>query len=99
MQSPGATRPQNRRVEHPRGHVPGRLMTHTHDAHECVRSAQAAASGAREGTDGWGRSRRPGNSAGVLTVPYLTSLNRFYPVQSHVVDTRLIWVPNGTIPK
>src|SRR6058998_864174 len=33
----------------PRGHVPGRLMTHTHDAHECVRSAQAAASGAREG--------------------------------------------------
>src|SRR5436309_14052136 len=83
----------------PRGHVPGRLMTHTHDAHECVRSAQAAASGAREGTHGWGRRRRPGSSAGVLAVPYLTSLNRFYPVQSHVVATRLLWVPNGTIPK
>src|SRR6266480_2592172 len=48
---------------------------------------------------GWGRSRSPGGSAGVLTVPHLTSLNRFYPVQSQVVDTRLIWVPNGTIPK
>src|SRR5437867_12754702 len=51
------------------------------------------------GTHGWGRSRSPGGSAGVLTVPCLTSLNRFYPVQSQVVDTRLICVPNGTIPK
>src|SRR2546426_960233 len=51
------------------------------------------------GDHGWGRSRRPGSSPGVLTVPYVTSLNRFYPVQSHVVDTRLIWVPNGTNPK
>src|SRR5206468_8199264 len=29
----------------------------------------------------------------------LPSLKRFYHVQSHVLDTRLIWVPNGTIPK
>src|SRR6058998_3915275 len=96
---PGATRPQNRRVEHP-----ARSCAWAVDDSYTRRSRMRPQRSGRciwcsRGTDGWGRSRRPGNSAGVLTVPYLTSLNRFYPVQSHVVDTRLIWVPNGTIPK
>src|SRR5436309_2255608 len=42
---------------------------------------------------------RPGFRSAVGTRSQLSRLTPFSPVQSQVVDTRLIWVPNGTNPK
>src|SRR5438105_2744008 len=52
--------------------LPGRLMTRTYDAHECVRSAQAAASGAREGPMGGATADLLEAVPAFLTVPDVT---------------------------